>query len=354
MTGAVILAAGLSRRMGAFKPLLPLGGGTLIESAARRLREGGAARIVVVTGSRARDVERALAGMDLRFAHNPAFRETQMLDSAKIGLRALGECDEVFLLPADIPLFCPSLLQMLRQARAQTGADAAHPRMEGRNGHPLLLGPRAARAVLEHDGRDGVKGALAPLAVEACPVGDPGCLLDADTKADYERLLAFRAESVPAAYEIEALHDRFGSTEAIRRHCRAVERRALALAASPACAHLNKRLLAAAARVHDAARTKPQHAARLAQALLDLGYVRAAECVSVHMELPPAMWGTVSEATVLYLADKLVMEDRAATLDERFARAARRCAGNEQALLAAASRQRAAERIWNLISEVQQ
>ena len=48
--GAIILAAGLSSRMGRLKPILPLGGGTLLGQCIEVLREGGVADIVVVCG----------------------------------------------------------------------------------------------------------------------------------------------------------------------------------------------------------------------------------------------------------------------------------------------------------------
>ena len=353
MIGAVVLAAGLSSRMGAFKPLLPLGGGTLIGSAVRRLFEGGAERIVVVTGSRAREVERALAGLPVRFAHNPDYAQTQMLDSAKIGLRALGACEAAFLLPADIPMFRPETLDALRRTLAHTGADAARPRAGGKHGHPLLLSSKAVSAVFAHDGTDGLKGVLRRLRMKSCETDDPGCLLDADTQADYERLAAFRAAGAPTAGEIEALHRRFGSTEQIRAHCRAVEKRAAALAQAPACREIDRVLLSAAALVHDAARAQPQHAARIAQALLDLGYARMAEITAAHMELPDALWGAVSETTLLYLADKLVIEDKEATLDERFARALSKCGRDPAAREAVTRRKRAAQSVLDRIGKVE-
>ena len=47
---AIILAAGQSARMGAFKPLLPFGSQTVIESILQSLRDGGVQTIVVVVG----------------------------------------------------------------------------------------------------------------------------------------------------------------------------------------------------------------------------------------------------------------------------------------------------------------
>ena len=55
---AILLAAGRSSRMGAFKPLLPFGNKTVIECCIDALREGGVETIVVVLGHRADDVRK--------------------------------------------------------------------------------------------------------------------------------------------------------------------------------------------------------------------------------------------------------------------------------------------------------
>ena len=47
---AIILAAGQSSRMGAFKPLLPFGDTTVIEHTIDYLRRGGIETIIVVVG----------------------------------------------------------------------------------------------------------------------------------------------------------------------------------------------------------------------------------------------------------------------------------------------------------------
>src|SRR6266446_2351457 len=57
---AILLAAGRSRRMGAFKPLLPFGETTVIESCISSLRAADVQDIIVVVGHRARDIREKL------------------------------------------------------------------------------------------------------------------------------------------------------------------------------------------------------------------------------------------------------------------------------------------------------
>ena len=54
---AILLAAGRSERMGAFKPLLPFGETTVIHSCIDNLREAGVEDIVFVLGHRAEELQ---------------------------------------------------------------------------------------------------------------------------------------------------------------------------------------------------------------------------------------------------------------------------------------------------------
>src|SRR6266446_3200359 len=67
---AILLAAGRSRRMGAFKPLLPFGETTVVETCVNNLQATGVGELVVVVGHRADDVRNVLKERRVRFAFN--------------------------------------------------------------------------------------------------------------------------------------------------------------------------------------------------------------------------------------------------------------------------------------------
>src|SRR4029079_10485436 len=67
---AILLAAGRSRRMGAFKPLLPFGPQTVIESTVANLRAGGVTDIIVVVGHRGEEIREKLKAAGVSFAFN--------------------------------------------------------------------------------------------------------------------------------------------------------------------------------------------------------------------------------------------------------------------------------------------
>lgn len=186
--GAVIPAAGLSSRMGAFKPLLPYGGGTVIEAAVGPALQY-ADKAVVVLGNRAGELGAALRasfGDRLTFALNPDYASTDMLRSVQIGLRAMGECGAFFLLPADMPAIPPSVYGALT-ASFDGSADVIYPVLGGRRGHPPLIHSRLIPDILAYEGGGGLRAILSVRSVREIPITDSGILVDLDTPSDYEK-----------------------------------------------------------------------------------------------------------------------------------------------------------------------
>ena len=89
MTAAIVLAAGLSSRMGRFKLTLPWGVGTVVGQVVATLAAAGVDETIVVTGHRADEVAAALAGTLAHRIHNPDYAAGEMLSSIQTGMRAL-------------------------------------------------------------------------------------------------------------------------------------------------------------------------------------------------------------------------------------------------------------------------
>lgn len=188
---AVVAAAGLSSRMREFKPLLCLGGSTVIHNTICNLRAAGADSIIVVTGYQSVVLERHLKTEDVMFLKNERYAETDMLTSLKLGLKALpASTEQVFISPADVPLFSPNTLRLM----LHTQGDVVCPTYHGRRGHPLLLRSAAVEQVLEWEGANGLRGLLNSGRLSITPVAteDPGILMDADTPQDYKELIRYQ------------------------------------------------------------------------------------------------------------------------------------------------------------------
>lgn len=190
-TCAMIVAAGLSSRMGKLKALLPVGGEPMIRLTAKKLLEAGAEEIVVVTGYRREEIEAALAGLPVRFAHNENYAVTQMFDSVKLGLRAVPEeYGRVLSCPVD----CPSFQTDTARQLLEIWGDFVTPLYNGKAGHPIVIDRSAFSAVLAYGGEGGLRGAMEQegLFTRYLAVNDGGILADVDTPRDYENLLAVR------------------------------------------------------------------------------------------------------------------------------------------------------------------
>ncbi len=187
--GAVIPAAGLSSRMGRFKPLLPFGKTTVIEATVSTALSV-CRRTVVILGKRSDELQKLLArdfGERLLFAENPGYASTDMLTSVQLGLRALGECDAFFLVPADMPLIARSTYETLIDA-FDGSAQALIPAVSGRRGHPPLIAASLIPEILAYRGEGGLRAILSRHHVREIAVEDRGCLADLDTPRDYEEL----------------------------------------------------------------------------------------------------------------------------------------------------------------------
>ena len=103
-TGAVLVAAGLSSRMKDFKPMLPFGTSTASRHMIGMLKSLKADPIVVVTGYRAEELEAHLSDTGVCFVRNNRYRETEMFDSIKIGVKEIeAECERIMIFPIDVP-----------------------------------------------------------------------------------------------------------------------------------------------------------------------------------------------------------------------------------------------------------
>ena len=189
-TAALIVAAGMSSRMGDFKPMLSIGSITIAQRVVATFHQAGIRKIVMVTGYNAVMLERHLAGSGVIFLRNEDYETTQMFDSVKIGLRyLLDKCSRVLFTPVDVPLFTAQTAKALLNA----SAELACPVCEGEQGHPILIDARLFPAILNDCGEQGLKGAVSRCgaALTKVPVNDPGTLHDADTPADFSALVNY-------------------------------------------------------------------------------------------------------------------------------------------------------------------
>lgn len=140
----VILAAGMSRRLGRPKQVLPLGGEPLVVHVGKRAHESKAARVMAVVGGAREETMSALEGIVDELIVNDAFAEGQGTSIAA-GIRylestshLLGACDAVIFLLGDQPGIDPDVINAVIE-EWNNGASIAMAGYRDRPGHPVLF-----------------------------------------------------------------------------------------------------------------------------------------------------------------------------------------------------------------------
>lgn len=186
--GAVIVGAGMSERMKAFKPLLPFEDTTIARHVVTLVKEAGADPVLLVTGYRGDELEAHLADMGIRFLRNTRYDQTQMFDSVCMGIRAiLEECDKILLMPIDTPAIRSSTFARVMKI----DADMVRTVYGGEPGHPILLRSQVAARLCEYKGERGLRGAMeeSGYSITNLIVDDKGVNWDVDTQQEYHKLL---------------------------------------------------------------------------------------------------------------------------------------------------------------------
>lgn len=178
--GAIVLAAGLSRRMGAAKLALPFGGGTVLGATLDAVARAGIPALVVVGGHG--EQVRPLAGSwPTIVAPDHALG---LAHSLRAGIAAApADWHGALIVLGDMPFVQPSTYRALADA-LEAGAEAVRPVHAGRPGNPAGFARALFPRLLGLAGDQGA-GALFPtLAVREVVVPDPGIHRDIDTPAD--------------------------------------------------------------------------------------------------------------------------------------------------------------------------
>lgn len=349
----------MSSRMKNFKPLMPLYGKPILQNSIENLRAGGAEDILVVLGNQAQDIIPMLNKLDVHFAINEKYQTTDMLVSVKLGLECLrGNCEAVFFLPGDVPLFKPHSLHMMREKLKQPDIVCVKPRYRGQCGHPVLIRDDCFEQILFYYGNDGLNGALNKCSGEKVYIDlpDPGILLDADTAEDYKNLYAYaQTKDIPSPEVCMEIFKWFKVEQKTIDHGMAVAQLAgeFTQILMEAGYKLDYSLAAAGALLHDVAKGKPAHATTGERWLYELGYPRVAQVVGAHMDLPEEAILPLDERAVVYLADKLVQGKHRVSIEERFSFALHKWKDDEKAYEAVKRKMSVAQqlqkRIWDII-----
>ena len=193
----ILLSAGFSSRMQAFKPLQEKNGVPMIAQVARKMLQV-CHTVTVVTGFRSQDVVRALAEFfpgtgskplddRLLVVHNREF-EKGMFTSLQTGLKNLPDTDWLLYHFVDQPAL-PEAFYRAFIAQIESGVQWIQPRFQGKKGHPILMHRSLFPLILNADAdsnlRQVTKEREIKIKIWDCSFRE--ILFDLDTREDLER-----------------------------------------------------------------------------------------------------------------------------------------------------------------------
>ena len=148
---AIVLAAGLSLRMGALNKLLtPIGDDILVSIVVSACAAASDHPVTVVTGYQAEVIELAFHNAPTNFAHNINYKEGQMT-SVDVGLRRAPKAETYLIALGDQPKITKDCLKELLEAHAaQRSQRITVPIVDGQRGNPIVV-PAVLRSLMLSD-----------------------------------------------------------------------------------------------------------------------------------------------------------------------------------------------------------
>jgi len=197
MICAIVLAAGLSSRMGVQKLLLPFGGKTVIGHIVDQLLASTIGDVHVVVGHQAGRISRELSGRAISIVKNPNYK-SGMLSSVRCGLKNLPEkCKAVMVVLGDQPSITTELIDQMLKSFAATEKNILVPLYKSKRGHPIMFSRLYRDEVMAHYANVGLRGLLHnhPEDVFELTVSTASVLWDMDFPEDYRRELGLNEQT---------------------------------------------------------------------------------------------------------------------------------------------------------------
>lgn len=198
--GAVVLAAGLSSRMGQPKQLLPWSGTSMLHHVVNTLLAGGAqpSTTVVVIGHEHEAILQTLKDLPVQTALNPDYADGSMLHSLQVGLSFLNSLptppQAILVALGDQPQIQSEVARHVIERWRLSRALVVAPSFNKKRGHPMLFSREFWPHVFAAPSQGSPRDLLANFAdkIDYLSVESDDILRDIDTPAEYQQELGRR------------------------------------------------------------------------------------------------------------------------------------------------------------------
>jgi molybdenum cofactor cytidylyltransferase len=190
-TGIIILAAGNSSRMGEPKQLMMFKGQTLLQHIIGEAKEAGLDPLICVTGFQSDRMAAALAGTGVNIVYNARWSEG-MGSGIAAGIREvmLSDAQAVIIAVSDQPYVSADLFRNMLSSKKKSGKGIVACSYAGTLGTPVCFARKYFEDLKSLGGDAGAKKLVKQHRADVEVVEFPDGVMDIDTKADYEKLIA--------------------------------------------------------------------------------------------------------------------------------------------------------------------
>ena len=189
MVAGIVLAAGMSTRMGELKQLLPFAQKPTIHWIVETLCES-LESVVVVLGHRSGEIATVLANSPVQCVINSDYK-LGMLSSVKCALQTLGRSADYLICLGDQPRLDKRVVELVLAAAENSECGICIPTFNGKRGHPILIKNAYRTEIMGLDLNNGLNNVTRGHPDDTCeiPIDIASILDDMDTPEDYQREL---------------------------------------------------------------------------------------------------------------------------------------------------------------------
>jgi molybdenum cofactor cytidylyltransferase len=187
---AIILASGLSRRMGCNKLLLPLGNSTVIDQFLCRFPYAHFQKVIVVYGDQ--QVATIAGNYPTTLCYNQ-YAKAGKSHSIQLGLSASSAEDGLLFAVADQPLLTNStILKLVEIFSKNNSTKIVVPKVDGRPANPVIFPASCRSEFAELHGDSGGRQLILKQPERVCYVSfaSPEEFCDVDTPENYQKIVA--------------------------------------------------------------------------------------------------------------------------------------------------------------------
>lgn len=179
---AIVLAAGMSTRMGSVKPLVSVSGRTFIERVLDNVLDSSVDSVVVVLGYEAERVRGFVFSNRVRVVVNEKYREG-MASSIRAGLAVTGEVDAAMIVLADQPFVKTDTMDRILAVYRERRPKIVIPEFAGQRGNPVVVDRSLFPELLDLTGDVGARAVFGKYLGETAKVSvaDRGVVVDLDS-----------------------------------------------------------------------------------------------------------------------------------------------------------------------------